>query len=569
MSFASRPVALTLGLFISGLDVAASLRTSTQVAAYHWAREHCEKNLWMTMDTCLQELTDNTSYVITGDINAMWTRDSTAQMWPYLLMLEKNLEDSTQSKSGDEAASLQHLERLLTGTLRRQAKFLLTDPYANAYTDAWDSATDQRLGRGGYVFTGNYEVDSGVYFMRFYTRLAELELRQRGAPKKKAQAAGNSMLQGSGSAGDPHSAEYSILGDSTLRSAVTMLVALYRQERDHALGKSKHQYPLSQPWELPGKDGKGNPANWTGMVWGAFRPSDDPQTYAYNIPNNMFLASVLGPLSDLAEKHWDSSEKLVAGMKDLRSTILDGVHKHGVASVPKTGASDAKVDGMGVALASVSLIGVSDAKADEKVYCYEVDGLGNCLLMDDANVPSLLSLPYLDPSRSTFDEQIYSRTRQFILSEKNPWYFKGSAGEGVGSPHTHDNQIWPLAMVMQAMTSTDQTEKHKVLTNLYQVQGKNPSKNGLSESFNKDNAASITRQWFAWPNALLSEYLMTLKPAGCSPSLADLQAHLPKEVKKAKDDGPLRQLKTEFYLAPAENLRRKEVVLPAEEYYPN
>merc|ERR1740121_2511708 len=250
-------------------------------------------------------------------------------------MLEKHQEEQT---SGDEKSSLQHLQRLLAGALRRQAKFLLTDPYANAYTDKWDSAMNARLCRGAYVFTGNYEVDSGVYFMRFFTRLAQLELQQHGPPVKKAPQMAQSTLRGS--AGDPHSAGYSLLGDPTLRDAVTMLIALYRQERDHALGKSKHRYPLSQPWELPGSTGQGNPAKWTGMVWGAFRPSDDPQVYAYNIPSNLFLASVLEPLSILAEQHWEGSQELVSSMRDLRRTILEGVQKHGTVLASTAGMTD-------------------------------------------------------------------------------------------------------------------------------------------------------------------------------------------------------------------------------------
>jgi len=523
------------------LSPGGAMRTSMQAAANAWARESCEKNLWMTLDSCLKELDDNTSYVITGDINAMWTRDSTAQVWPYLLMLEKHHEDFEQ-KTDEEKGSLQHLQKLLAGALRRQAKFLTTDPYANAYTDKWDSETDRRLNRGGYVFTGNWEVDSGTYFMRFLTRMLQLESKQTGSSSNSTV-----FLQGKSSTGDPRSDQYTLLGDPTLRKAVEMMVATYRQERDHAKGTSKHRYPKSAPWELPGQDGEGNKAAYTGMVWGAFRPSDDPQTYAYNIPNNLFLVSVLKPLSELAQKHWGGSDKLVASMQELRQTIVDGVQKHGTTSATKAG--------------------VADAKAEDKVYCYEVDGLGNCLLMDDANVPSLLSLPYLDPSGEAYDQKMYESTRKFILSEKNPWYFVGKDGKGIGSPHTNKNMIWPLSMVMQAMTATSQSEKNEVVHSLFRVQSKSSAKNGLSESFEKDQASQITREWFAWPNALLAEHLMQQKPSGCTPSLADLQKHLPKQVQKAKDSGPLEQLNTQFYLAPAEKLRRQDVVLPAKEYF--
>jgi len=523
---------------------AEAMRTSLQAAAFSWARESCEKNLWMTMDTCLKELDDNTSYVITGDINAMWTRDSTAQVWPYLLMLEKHLGEEQESSS-DEKQSLKHLEKLLAGALRRQAKFLVTDPYANAYTDKWDSAKDSRLNRGGFVFTGNYEVDSGVYFMKFLTRMMQLELKQRGASPQNLRGE-SILLQNQADAADPRKPGYTLAGDPNMRSAVEMLVAMYRQERDHAKGKSEHRYPQSAPFELPGAEGQGNLANYTGMVWGAFRPSDDPQTYAYNIPNNLFLASALGPLSQLAEEHWEGSDKLVSAMKDLRHTILEGVHTHGTTTAAKAG--------------------FTETKADEKVYCYEVDGLGNCLLMDDANVPSLLSLPYLDPSRGVFDDKIYSKTREFVLSSKNPWFFEGKDGKGIGSPHTHEDKIWPLALVMQAMTATSQAEKNHVLTSLYSSQAKSSANNGLSESFNKDNAADITREWFAWPNALLAEHLMQQKPSGCSPSLAELSKHLPNKVLKANEEGPVASLKTKFYLAPADKLRRENVLLPSADY---
>lgn len=327
-----------------------------------------------------------------------------------------------------------------------------------------------------------------------------------------------------------------------MQEAVTMVIALLRQERDHALGKSEYRYPLSEPWELPGPNGTGVPAGYTGLVWGAFRPSDDPQHYPYNIPNNLFIASVLEPLGKLVEEHWHHSggAALAAAMRDLRQTIVEGVQNYGTTT--STG---------------------------EQVYCYEVDGLGNCLLMDDANVPSLLSLPYLDPSHTIYDDQIYKSTRRFILSEANPWYFKGEEAAGIGSPHTGRNKIWPLSLVMQAMTSESEDERAAVVAMLYAAEQKSSAHNGLPESFEAGNMSIITREWFAWPNALFAEHLMEQKPTQCPVSLRDLKAHLPKSTTPIpKEASPLENATTEFYTTDVKLLRRAGVVLPAAEYMP-
>lgn len=508
------------------VEVTEAVRSGSSVAAQLWSHgsQRCEKNLWMTMDTCVHPVAhDNTSYVITGDIDAMWIRDSTAQLWPYVTLFETKREKTqwaplSEEKEDDKA--LMELQELLHGAVKRQAHFQLTDPYANAFTNKWESETDRRLGRGGYVFTGNYEVDSGTYFMKFLTKLVHLQ--------EKVDDASPTLMK-----------------DPQIRNAVAMLVGMYRQERDHAKGMSDYKYPLSAPWELPGPNGQGAPAEYTGMVWGAFRPSDDPQVYPYNIPNNIFLASVLGPLSELAEKHWEDSASLVADMRDLRQTIIDGVKAHGV-----------------------------NTEGGKSKYCYEVDGKGNCLMMDDANVPSLLSLPYLDPTHQTFDQELYKNTREFVLSEQNPWYFKGAQVAGIGSPHTGEDTIWPLSLVMQAMTTKDLDEKHAMIAALRVV---DPHQKGLCESFHKNELSQITRAWFAWPNSLFAEFMMKEKDGSCNPSLAQLRQHLPQQNKSvsltrvshnvALSQKGMAEAGRQLSSASLDQDRREGVVLPRAEYY--
>lgn len=470
-----------------GLCLSSKFPSHLDLSAYAMNRgkRFCEENLLMTLETCMQPFSDNTTYVVTGDIDAMWIRDSSAQLHPYVALAERE-------------GNASRLRPLLEGALRSQAKFILTDPYANAFTRKWDSAKDERLARGAYVFTGNYELDDGPYFFRFLARIAQAFPEAR------------------------------VLREAPLRDAAKMLVALYRQEQRHANGSSEYLYPKWAPWELPG-NGSGAPVGYTGMVWGAFRPSDDPQTYGYNVPGNIFLAATLADVARFAENLWGDA-RLASEARQLRAEIVQGVES----------------------------FGVTQRKGGERVYCYEVDGLGNCLLMDDANVPSLLSLPYLDPAAETFDQEVYRSTRRFILSRENPWYFEGSAGRGIGSPHTGADRIWPLALVMQAMTAESQQESDEMIRTIMRT---DVFTHGLTESFHKDEASEITRQWFGWPNALLGEYL--LSRGKCSPSLQTAKFPVVRQPPRA---GSLLNA-PDFYSADLTRLRRPGVTLPKDEFY--
>jgi len=459
-------------------------RSETYVAT---AQSYCEKNFWLSLTTCTKPLDDGTTFVLTGDIPAMWIRDSSAQMYPYIGVAEKEGQHS-------------QLRPLLEGTLRRQAQFMLTDPYANAFTMHWDSAKDDRLKRGGYVFTGNYELDDGGYFFRFLERIKQAF---------------------------PDTA---VLHEKPIKDATRMLIALYRQEQQHAAGESEYLYPKAPPLELP--EGRGRPVKYTGMVWGAFRPSDDPQEYGYNIPGNLFLAATLGPIAHIANFTWQDQE-LADTVLELRNSIIKGAHDFGTK--------------------------IHNGKL---VYCYEVDGLGSCNLMDDANIPSLLSLPYLDPSSNTFDQSIYKTTREFILSTKNPWYFEGSAGRGIGSPHTGHRKVWPLALVMQAITAERVDEKMEMLQLLDQS---GVFDKGLTESFDADDATDVTRPWFGWPNSLLAEFMMSENR--CQPSLSELPKLIPATVQAPRLSSW--QKNESFYTVSPERMMREEVTLPKAKFFPS
>ncbi|HZO92351.1 MAG TPA: glycoside hydrolase family 125 protein [Candidatus Baltobacteraceae bacterium] len=242
--------------------------------------------------------------------------------------------------------------------------------------------------------------------------------------------------------------------------------------------------------ELP-NGGKGAPVAYTGMIWSGFRPSDDACTYPYLIPSEMMAVVALGDLQEIERDVYHNLLKAQRA-KALRDEVQTGIQTYGVVFTPNYG----------------------------YVYAYEVDGLGNSLLMDDANVPSLLSAPYIGyTSDSSF---IYRNTRRFLLSKDNPTYYVGKVARGIGSQHTTDGYVWPIALLMEGFTATSETERKDVLSELL---ASDPGDHLLHESFNPDDPSKFSRVDFGWPNALFSEYVMTTLegiPALPTPSTADL-----------------------------------------------
>jgi meiotically up-regulated gene 157 (Mug157) protein len=226
--------------------------------------------------------------------------------------------------------------------------------------------------------------------------------------------------------------------------------------------------------ELPA-DGFGRPTGYTGMIWTGFRPSDDACYYNFLIPSEMFAVVALGDMSDIELNVYHNVVK-AREAKALRDEVQRGIQTYGLVLVPKYG----------------------------YIYAYEVDGLGHAILTDDANIPSLLAAPYF--GYTTANDRYYENTRRFLLSQDNPSFYQGHVARGIGSYHTPDHWIWPLALIIQGMTTTSGTEKQDVLT---QLLASDPGDHLLHESFNPDNPQQYTRRNFGWPNALFSEFVMT------------------------------------------------------------
>lgn len=390
------------------------------------------KNTFLnTYMTTLQPNDDGTTFVITGDIPAMWLRDSTAQVRPYLL-----------------AADDPEIEALLIGVVRQQIKFILIDPYANAFNKEANAQGHQNdnTKMHPHIWERKYEIDSLCYPIQ----LGYLLWKQTGRTDHL---------------------------DQNFKAAVKEVINVWKTEQYHEEMSPYRfeRYHVRQSDTLIRK-GKGSKVAHTGMTWSGFRPSDDACLYGYLVPANMFAVVVLGYISEMCDNIWNDMD-LKRISRELRTEISKGVETHAIVEHPYYG----------------------------DVYCYEVDGRGNRLMMDDANIPSLLSAPYLGYCPP--DDRTYLNTRKFVLSRENPFYYEGEVACGIGSLHTPDHYIWHIALSMQGLTAVSWEEKLQVLTTIKATDG---GTGFMHEGFQASNPNRYTREWFAWSNSLFSEFVLDL-----------------------------------------------------------
>ncbi|WP_243649370.1 glycoside hydrolase family 125 protein [Curtobacterium sp. PhB138] len=371
-------------------------------------------------------LDDDGAFVITGDIPAMWLRDSTTQMTPYLRFV------------ADDPA----LADLLWAVVRRQFRLIEHDPYANSFNREPNGAhyDPDDLNADPLVWEQKYEVDSLAYPVTFAHALW--------------RATGSTAVL-----------------DERAHRAFRTIVAQWRTEQDHDASAYRFVRDGAIPTETLARDGRGTPVAVTGMTWCGFRPSDDACTYGYNVPANLFAAEALLAVAAIARDVW-SDTGLADDADVLRASILDGVRQHGVVPGP----------------------------AGEDVYAYEVDGLGGVLRMDDANTPSLLSLPLSAPS--VLDDSVWAATRDFVLSPANPYWFSGTAAAGVGSPHTLPQRVWPIALAVEGLVSGSPARRRELLDVLVATDG---GTGDMHESFDVEDPAQFSRPWFSWADAMFCE----------------------------------------------------------------
>ena len=383
-----------------------------------------------TLKTTTKLLEDGTSYVFTGDIPAMWLRDSTAQVKQYLPFISDNVE----------------LRNIIQGLIRRQLKYIQIDPYANAFNQIPnDQGHKDKTVSNPWVWERKYEIDSLCYPIE----LAYMYWKKSGCIEHF---------------------------DDEFISVIRIIVDLWKTEQYH-FEQSNYSFEREN---CPKSDtllngGKGMPVNYTGMIWSGFRPSDDACKFGYLIPANMFAVVVLRYMEEILLKFY-ADVMLREEVVKLRNDIENGIELYGKVLHPRFG----------------------------MVYAYETDGYGNYNLMDDANVPSLLSIPYIGYLGK--DDSIYQNTRNFVLSSDNPYFFNGKYAKGIGSPHTPPDYIWPISLTVEALTAFSIDEIKRIIDMLVSTDADTEF---MHEGFDCNNPNAYTREWFAWANSLFGELIVT------------------------------------------------------------
>jgi uncharacterized protein len=411
-----------------------------------WLFENCFPNtLDTTVDFSMAGGGPDT-YVITGDIDAMWLRDSSAQVWPYIALCKQDKD----------------LQQLVRGVIHRQVICILRDPYANAFykdenkISEWKATdvTDMKPG----IHERKWEIDSLCYPIRL----------------------AHGYWEATGDV-SPFDADW-------LAAMQRVLQTFVAQQRKDGQGPYTFQRNSQFATDSVPMKGYGYPTKKVGLIHSMFRPSDDATIYPFLIPSNLFALSSLRNLRAIL-KATNMGKDLDGPAYALESDLAKALMEHGIVRHPVYG----------------------------EVFAYEADGFGNHTFMDDANVPSLLALPYLQSKSTDLSGDlsvlnpekrgymVYENTRRMVLSQSNPFFFKGKAGEGIGGPHVGLDMIWPISIIIRGLTSRDSQEIAGCLKTL---QNSHAGTGFMHESFHKDDVNKYSRAWFAWANTLFGEFVL-------------------------------------------------------------
>ena len=383
---------------------------------------------------------DDETFVYTGDIPAMWLRDSAAQVWPYLPLMKDD----------------EPLRRMIRGVVRKQFELICLDPYANAFNDLPPEEAAKPGGkmdgvvvkRG--VFERKYELDSLCYPIRL--------------------AYGYWRASGDAS-----------VFDARWKAACSRILGVMREQQRRAAWKTSYFFARPAVCNNAVENGGwGRQAKPVGLIASSFRPSDDATQLPFLVPSNLMAADVLGKAAEiLREVNGDRTR--AAECSALKAEVESALAAHAVREHPTAG----------------------------RIWAFEVDGYGSAIFMDDANVPSLIAIPYFTSVPK--DDPVYRATRRFVWSEENPWFFRGKAGEGIGGPHCGYGSIWPMSVILRGLTSDDPAEMRACLAQLLATDAGTAF---VHESHDRDDAARFSRSWFAWANTLFGEFVLMMYERG-------------------------------------------------------
>ena len=395
-----------------------------------WMFSNCFPN---TLDTTVHPNGEYDTFVYTGDIHAMWLRDSGAQVWPYLQLIN------------DDPA----LKKMIAGVILRQFTCITIDPYANAFYKEADKrgewATDRTKMLPG-VHERKWEIDSHCYPIRLAYEYWKI------------------------------SGDASIFSDLWIKSMELTLQTFREQQRKNGVGPYTFMRNTTRAFDTVSNDGKGTPVKPVGLIVSSFRPSDDATTLQFLVPSNFFAVTSLRKAAEILTTV-NNRKDLADQCLELAAEVETALKKYATYNHPEFGT----------------------------IYAFEVDGFGNHLLMDDANVPSLLEMPYLGDV--DINDPIYQNTRRFVWSESNPYFFRGKVAEGIGGPHIGYDMAWPMSIMMKAFTSQNDEEIKWCVETLMKTDA---GTGFMHESFHVDDPNKFTRSWFAWQNGLFGELILKI-----------------------------------------------------------
>ncbi|KAI8975264.1 hypothetical protein BDF20DRAFT_906690 [Mycotypha africana] len=436
-----------------------------------------------TLDTTISQtacIVDNShscvplAFIITGDINAMWLRDSANQILPYLPYVHQDIK----------------LKKLFLGAIYMQAHFITMDPYANAFNGPSDMNA---------LSTSIFNNSAGDDFNRMEKRASGLK---EGVWENKWEIDSLASFMSLSYRYWNQTKDNSFVSDTVWVDAVEILLDTLKKEQQPTFEPSSGKVmetdylflkTSDRPTETQYNGGRGQPVRYTGMVKSLFRPSDDATVFPFFIPGNAMLSVELDHLSTLLLSSFSASasenrqgerlQRLAAESAKMSTEIREAIYKYGMIDHPIYG----------------------------KIFAYEVDGYGSFLIMDDANIPSLLSLSYLG-----FVDQrdpVYQNTRKLVLSKDNPYYFAGPRASGIGGPHVGLEYAWPMSQIVRMITSDDDQE---IMESLNIILNSTDNTGLIHESihvFEKaggDDNVGYTRSWFAWANGLFGQAILKI-----------------------------------------------------------
>lgn len=419
---------------------------------FYWDAGHKFQLTKEDIKKLANEEPEELSFIITGDIEAMWLRDSANQLQSYTSILRPS------SQNGSLAS-------LFRGAINLQARYILGDPFCNAFQAPIESKIPRKSSANSdtispsydymAVFSCQWELDSVASFLQL--------------------SADYARMTGDIAFFSKHSWVKAVA--KILQITSSMMIDSYDEE-----GNWQHTpYTYCAPYggtpinECNGSPHRGN----IGLVRSFQRPSDDSCIYQYLIPSNMMYSVALNASSHIMAAVQPPASNLTSWMRQMSTGIRSAINTHAIVNDPVHG----------------------------PIYAYEIDGFGSAILMDDPNIPSLLSAPLIGYTSPTTDK-IYTATRAKILSRSNPYYAWGPIITGVSSMHTLPGRAWPMANIVAILTSEDDAEIER---HIRWVLGSTDGYGLVHESVHAHAEGVWTRGWFSWANGLFGQAVLEVE----------------------------------------------------------